>query len=78
LRQVSEAKTRKELIDPALKKAGSDVRDSAQVGTEIPLAEQECFAVKVARYERLRSQQREAERQVEMLFQSLLSQSFGG
>ena len=36
------------------------------------LAEQERFAAKVARYERLRSQQREAERQAEMLFQSLL------
>jgi type I restriction enzyme S subunit len=42
-----------------------------------PLAEQERFAAKVARYERLRSQQREAEKQTEMLFQSLLSQSFG-
>jgi len=31
----SEAKTRKELIDPALKKAGWDVNDPAQVGTEI-------------------------------------------
>jgi hypothetical protein len=42
------------------------------------LAEQECFTAKVAKYDRLRSQQREAEKQVEMLFQSLLSQSFGG
>ncbi len=45
--------------------------------------EQERFAKIVARYpltgtgERLRSQQREAERQVEGLFQSLLSESFG-
>jgi hypothetical protein len=46
---------------------------------------QERFVAKVARYERLpvprfftgRSQQREAERQTEMLVQSLLSQSFG-
>jgi len=41
-----------------------------------PLAEQERFAARVARYERLRSQQREAEKQTEMLFQSLLAQSF--
>jgi len=40
--------------------------------------EQKHFAAKVARYERLRSQQREAERQVEMLFQSLLAEAFGG
>jgi len=39
------------------------------------LAEQEHFAAVVARYERLQSQQREAEKQTEMLFQSLLAQS---
>ena len=33
----SEAKTRKELIDPALKKADWDVHNSAQVGIEIPV-----------------------------------------
>ena len=43
-----------------------------------PLAKQKHFAAIVARYERLRSQAREAERQVEGLFQSLLSESFGG
>jgi len=32
-----EAKTRKELIDPALKKADWDVHNSAQVGIEIPV-----------------------------------------
>jgi len=42
------------------------------------LAEQERFAARVARYERLRSQQREAERQTEMLFQSLLNEAFRG
>lgn len=47
------------------------------------LGKQERFAAMVARYpltgagERLRAQQWEAERQVEMLFQALLSQSFG-
>jgi type I site-specific restriction endonuclease len=33
--QHSEAQTRKDLIDPALEKAGWDVHDQAQVGTEI-------------------------------------------
>jgi len=36
----------------------------------------ERFAAKVARYERLRSQQREAEKQTELLFKSLLAKSF--
>ncbi len=34
---LNEAKTRKELIDPALKKADWDVHNSAQVGIEIPV-----------------------------------------
>ncbi len=33
----NEARTRQERIDPALKKAGWDVHDSAQVGIEIPV-----------------------------------------
>lgn len=33
----TEAKTRKELIDPALQKAGWDVHNSEQVGLEIPV-----------------------------------------
>ena len=33
----SEARTRKELIDPALRKAGWDVDDPDQVGIEIPV-----------------------------------------
>ena len=41
-----------------------------------PLAEQEHFATIAACYERLRSQAREVERQVEGLFQSLLALSF--
>ena len=63
-RRIFEAKTRKELIDPQLEKAGWDV------------------VTRVARYplaragERLRAQMSEAERQTEMLFQSLLAQSF--
>src|SRR5690348_11950329 len=33
----NEAKTRKDLIDPALEKAGWNLRDPAQVGIEIPV-----------------------------------------
>jgi type I restriction enzyme R subunit len=36
-RRITEAKTRKELIDPQLVKAGWDVHDGAQVGIEIPV-----------------------------------------
>jgi type I restriction enzyme S subunit len=43
-----------------------------------PLAEQERFAAIIQRHERLRAQQREAERQAEMLFQSLLHRAFRG
>jgi type I restriction enzyme S subunit len=43
-----------------------------------PLAEQARFAAMVNRYERLRSQQRESERQAEHLFQSLLREAFRG
>lgn len=42
-----------------------------------PLPEQERFAQIVARYERLRKQMREAERQSEVLFQGLLHEAFG-
>ena len=34
---LSEAKTRKELIDPALNKAGWDINNPAQVGLKIPV-----------------------------------------
>ena len=34
---LSEVKIRKELIDPALKKADWDVHNSARVGIEIPV-----------------------------------------
>jgi type I site-specific restriction endonuclease len=37
LTNPSEARTRKDLIDPALKKAGWDVSDPDQVGIEIPV-----------------------------------------
>jgi predicted type IV restriction endonuclease len=34
---INEAKTRKDRIDPALKRAGYDVGNPAQVGIEIPV-----------------------------------------
>ena len=37
LRRISEAETRKELIDPALEKAGWYLRDRTRVGIEIPV-----------------------------------------
>jgi type I restriction enzyme R subunit len=37
MRKISEAKTRKELIDPALEKAGWNLKNKAQVGIEIPV-----------------------------------------
>jgi len=43
-----------------------------------PLALQEKFARIVQQFERLRAQQREAERQAEHLFQTLLHRAFGG
>jgi hypothetical protein len=91
----TEAKTRKELIDPALIKAGWDVDNLDQVGLEIPvdgsdlqacrrriplpqLPLQQQFAHIVQRFERLRAQQREAERQAEHLFETLLDRAFRG
>lgn len=37
LRRISEAKTREELIDPALEQAGWHIRDHSRVGLEIPV-----------------------------------------
>jgi type I site-specific restriction endonuclease len=37
LRRINEAKTRKELIDPALESAGWHLRDKSRVGLEIPV-----------------------------------------
>jgi hypothetical protein len=91
----TEAKTRRELIDPALKKAGWDVANPNQVGLEIPvdgfdpqacrrriplpqLSFQHHSAHIVHRFEQLRAQQREAERQAEHLFETLLERAFRG
>jgi len=43
-----------------------------------PLPLQQKFATIVRRFERLRAQQREAERQAEHLFQTLLHRAFSG
>ena len=43
----------------------------------LPLSLQEEFASVVARVEKMRGQQSEAERQVEGLFESMLAESFG-
>jgi type I restriction enzyme R subunit len=37
MRRINEAKTRKQMIDPALEKAGWYLRDHARVGIEIPV-----------------------------------------
>ena len=37
MRRISEAETRKEMIDPALERAGWNLRNHAQVGIEIPV-----------------------------------------
>jgi hypothetical protein len=91
----TEAKTRRELIDPALKKACWDVGNPDQVGLEIPvdgfgaqayrrgillaqLSFQHHSAYIVRRFERLRAQQQEAERQAEHLFETLLERAFRG
>ena len=76
-RHISEAETRKELIDPQLDKAGWYLRDKTKVGREIDLLEQNPFTAIVARYERLGVQMSEAERRGEGLFESMLVESFG-
>ncbi len=43
LSRPNEAKTRKELIDPALKKAGWDVNNPEQVPIEIPERDGKCY-----------------------------------
>jgi hypothetical protein len=87
-RQISEENTRKEMIDPStgsghrpqLEQAGWYLRDHSKVKIEnyiSPLSLQEEFAGVVARVKSLRGRMGESARQVEGLFESLLSQSFG-
>ncbi len=72
----SEAKTRQDLTDPALGAAGWDVDDPRQVGREIPVDgfDQQAWRA----LDSLRTQQREAERQSEYRFQTLLHRAFRG
>ncbi len=56
-----------------------NVQDIKKIKTIMPpLANQDLFAHVVRRYDRLRIQQRETERQAEMLFQGLLRRAFEG
>jgi type I restriction enzyme, S subunit len=54
-----------------------DLRDLLVLLPPLPL-QQKFFAAIVRRFERLRTQQREAERQAEHLFQALLHYAFSG
>ena len=77
----NEAGTRKALIDPALLNAGWDVNNHQISSIEIPVPPhplQRKFAQVVQKHQRLRAQQREAERQAEHLFQTLLHRAFQG
>ena len=72
----------KAIVDTLSRRAGQPHINAEQVESIKfpfpPLYMQERFAAVVARYEHLRLQQREAGRQAELLFQSLLSQAFSG
>ena len=76
-RHISEAETRKELIDPQLDKVGWYLRDKTKLGREIDLLEQNPFTAIMARYEQFGAQMSEAKRRVEGLFESMLVESFG-
>jgi predicted type IV restriction endonuclease len=69
---LDEVKTRRELIDPALKKVGWDITNPTRVCLEISINGSD-----VEVWRRLeRSQQHESERQAEHLFQTLLQRAF--
>jgi len=79
----TEASTRKKLNDPALEKEGvksglnfDDVRGLSVFKPPIHLQKE--FENIVSRYKNLQAQQREALRQAEHLFQSLLKRAFHG
>lgn len=76
----TEAQTRKTLIDPAITRAGWDLDDANQVRFEIPVDEVSPAAWQVCeeRLSRLRAAEREAMRQAEHLFQTLLHQAVEG
>ncbi len=74
-RNVSEDRTRKEMIDPQLEQAGWYLRDHSKVKTEI--SQHGCLLAGVMTpVELLRGRMGESERQFERLFESLLVLSF--
>lgn len=72
----------KAIIGPLTRRAGQPHLNADQIETLRcplpPLALQQRFARIVQQFERLRAQQREAERQAEHLFQTLLHRAFSG
>ncbi len=89
-RKLSEERTRKEMIDPQLESAGWYLRDHSKVKTEIPVDGYDAEPWNgvsdyglyrengglVGRVEDLRGRMSEVGRQIEGLFESLLSESF--
>jgi type I restriction enzyme S subunit len=81
LHQILSPQKQKKLLGNIVESARANISLTNISELEIivpPMVEQERFARVVSRYERLRAQQAEAERQSEGLFQSLLAQAFGG
>jgi len=91
--QFNEAETRYNIIDPLVKKAGSNLGDRRSVGFEIPVDGYDAAPINgitvyclfrdngevlavIAQAEQLRQKQRESERELEGLFQSLLERYF--
>jgi type I site-specific restriction endonuclease len=94
LRQISEAETRKEMIDPALEAAGWNLKNHTQVGLEIPVdgydkepwngVSDYCLyrpngeVIAIVEAKRTTHDPRLAQEQAEHLFQTLLQKAFRG
>jgi type I site-specific restriction endonuclease len=94
LHNINEAKTRQLLIDPAIQRAGWNLRDHQHVRFEIPVDGYDaahwngttnyCFhrpngeVIAVVEAKRTSRELRLAEQQAELLFQSLLNRAFQG
>lgn len=94
MHRISEAETRKKLIDPALERAGWLPRDKRRVGIEIPvdgydaepwngitdycLYRENGEVIAVVEAKRTSHDPRLAQSQAEHLFQSLLQRAFQG
>jgi hypothetical protein len=74
LRQISEKRTRKEIIDPQLEKAGWYLRDH----TNFPFMQKEQFAAIVRQVKSLRRRQAGSARQEDGLSLSLLHEASNG